>query len=95
MKKTIIIIISCIIGLCALVGIIIGITYFTSSKLVCKSTQGNITIMYNDKAIKGYTAKGIRYDLSGQQAIAEKIGVDAYLEQFKQWFANNTDGTCE
>ena len=43
--------------------VIIGITYFTSDKLVCKSDEGNITIMYNDKKIKGYTANGITYDL--------------------------------
>lgn len=75
--------------------VIIGITYFTSDKLVCKSDEGNITIMYNDKKIKGYTANGITYDLEGQQKIAEQIGVDEYLSQFKDWFSNNTTGTCK
>ena len=44
----------------------------TSKKLVCKSDEGNITIMYNDKTINGYTASGISYDLDGQKNMLKK-----------------------
>ena len=92
-KKTIFI----IIGAVVLVAIVACILFFFmgTKKLTCKSSQGNITLRYSKDNIVGYTAKNINYDLDGQQKIAEKIGVDAYLEQFKQWFANNTDGTCK
>lgn len=67
----------------------------TSKKLKCKSPEGNIIIMYNDKTITGYTASKMTYDLDGQKKIAEQIGVDSYLEQFKIWFSTNTSGTCK
>ena len=61
-------------------------------KLVCKSKEGNITIMYNDNTITGYTAVGITYDLDGQKEIAKQIGVEEYI---KAWFSENMTGTCE
>ena len=67
----------------------------TSKKLVCKSDEGNITIMYNDKTINGYTASGISYDLDGQKKYAEQIGIDEYIEEFSRYFSNNTTGSCE
>lgn len=87
-------------------GIVIGVivilfiaiftyTSLTSKKLVCKSDEGNITIMYSDKKIKGYTAKNIKYDLDGQQELAEIIGVEEYLDQFETWFETNTTGSCK
>jgi len=52
--------------------------------------------MYNENQITGYKATGsISYDLDGQQKIAENIGVNTYLEQFKEWFRTNTSGTCK
>lgn len=66
----------------------------TSKKLVCKSNEGNITIMYNDKTISGYTANGLSYDLDGQKKYAEEIGIDAYIEEFSTMFSNNTTGSC-
>ncbi len=81
--------------------IIVGILLFivinylsASNKLVCKSKEGNITIMYNEKTIVGYTASGITYDLDGQKKIAEQIGISEYLEEFDQWFQKSTTGTC-
>lgn len=82
------------VGFIVLIVAIIGITSATSNKLVCKSDEGNITIMYNDKTLTGYSANGIVYDLDGQKAIAENIGVDAYLTQFEVWFDTNTTGKC-
>ena len=89
-----------IIGIIAVVAvagafIIITIVSANSNKLVCKSDQGNITIMYNDKEIVGYTATGMSYDLDEQKAYAKRIGVDAYINEFSTWFSTNTTGTCE
>ena len=60
-------------GVIALVAIIFAVVSLTSKKMVCKSEEGNITLMYNDKTIKGYTAKNITYDLVTQKQYAEKI----------------------
>ena len=67
----------------------------SSKKLVCKSNEGNITIMYTEKQITGYTSNGITYDLDGQKQVAQQIGIESYLSQFESWFAANTTGTCE
>ena len=73
---------------------IFAITSATSDKLKCKSKEGNITLMYNDKTITGYTANNISYDLDVQKKLAEEIGVEEYLEEFTEWFEENTTGTC-
>ncbi len=65
-----------------------------SKKLVCTSEQGNITLMYNDNQILGYTSKGISYDLEGQKAIAKEKGIEEYLTEFETWFTTNTTGVC-
>ncbi len=79
--------------------VVLGLAIFviiaaTSNKMVCKSDEGNITIMYNKKGITGYTANGISYDLDGQQDYANQVGIDKYLDEFSDWFSNNTTGTC-
>ena len=66
-----------------------------SSQMICTSNEGDITIIYNDDMIIGYTANGFTYDLDGQREYAEKVGIDAYLEEFNAWFENNTTGTCK
>lgn len=88
-----------IIGGVILGFIILGVIIFVvislnSKKLTCTSVEGDITIMYNDKTLTGYTAKDISYDLDGQSAYAESVGVEKYLSEFTQWFENNTSGTC-
>lgn len=67
---------------------------FSGNKLVCKSNEGNITIMYNESGINGYTANGISYDMDEQRDVAEQIGIDNYISQFTTWFETNTTGTC-
>lgn len=95
MKKVIIIIVAVILGFILLgVGIFFAVSA-TSNKLVCESDEGNITIMYTKKQITGYTAKGISYDLDGQKEYAEQVGIDAYIDEFSEWFSNNTTGTCK
>lgn len=95
MKKALMIIGGIVVGFIVLVIVIFAITSATSEKLVCKSNEGNITIMYNDKTITGYTANGISYDLDGQKKYAEKVGVDAYISEFSTWFSSNTTGSCK
>lgn len=90
----IVIIIGGIVGLIVLFIVIFSIVFANSKELVCKSKEGNITIMYDDKTITGYTAAGLTYDLDGQKKYAEQIGVDAYMKEFTIWFENNTSGTC-
>ena len=85
-------------------GIVLGfivfwfLAYFIatagSNKLVCKSAEGKITIMYKDNKITGYKAVGMTYDLEGQKLVAETYGIEYYLVAFEEWFATNTTGTC-
>lgn len=77
-----------------LIVIIISIVSINSNKLVCKSSQGNITIMYNDSTISGYVTTGMNYDMAQQKAIANQIGINEYISEFKTWFESNTNGTC-
>lgn len=65
-----------------------------SDKLICKSDEGNITIMYNKNGLTGYTTAGMSYDFDKQKEYANKIGVDAYTKEFSQWFSTHTSGTC-
>lgn len=94
MKKALMIIGGIVVGIIGLFVIIFAITSASSDKLVCKSNEGNITIMYNDKTITGYTAKGMSYDLNQQKKYAEQIGIKAYIEEFSNWFKTNTTGSC-
>lgn len=66
----------------------------SSSKLVCTSPEGNITIMHNDETLLSYKAYDITYDLNQQKEYAEEVGIDAYLSEFNDWFEKNTTGTC-
>ena len=78
--------------------IAIGLVFLLnrSKKLVCKSEEGNLTLIYNDEEIIGYTATGrLSYDLDGQKAIAKRIGIEAYMNEFEIWFKTNTTGSCE
>lgn len=65
------------------------------SKMTCKSELGDITIKYNDKTLTGYYASKIKYDFDGQKSIADEIGVEAYLQEFNNWFADKAGGTCQ
>ena len=68
----------------------------SSHKLECKSNLGNITLMYSDKEIIGYTATGsLTYNLQEQKSIANQIGTEAYMNQFEIWFRQNTAGSCQ
>lgn len=83
-----------VVGFIALFVIIFFVVSANSKKLVCKSSEGNITIMYNNSGITGYTASGIIYDLETQKEYAKTIGTDNYISEFNNWFTTNTSGTC-
>ncbi len=83
-----------VIAVIALFVFIFSLISSNSNQLVCKSNTGNITIMYNDSTIVGYTATGMSYDLDQQKKVANQIGIDNYVSQFSDWFKTNTDGTC-
>ena len=93
--KILAIIVCIFIGIIVFAFIIISITSANSNKLICKSNEGNITIIYNNNEIVGYTATGMSYDLEQQKAYAKQIGVKAYLNEFSTWFSTNTTGTCK
>ncbi len=94
MKKTLMIIGGVVLGLVIIGGAIFLYLTTTSKKLVCKSKEGNITILYNKK-ITGYTTTGnISFDIDNQNAYVEKNGIEAYLTQYSASYANNTTGTC-
>lgn len=85
-------------GIVVFVGVLLFILFTfvssSSNKLVCESKEGNITLMYNDDKIVGYSAKNITYDLDQQQDYSKEVGIDSYLDEFSTWFESNTSGTC-
>jgi len=95
MKKTLMIIGGIVVGLVIFGVALFLIVFSTSKKMKCKSKEGNITLMYNKKRLTGYTVKNMSFDLDEQNAIAKVIGVEAYLDEFAEWFKANTSGTCD
>lgn len=95
MKKVLMIIGGIVLGIVVLGGAIFAIVSLTSHKLKCKSSAGDITIMYNDEKITGYAATGMTFDMDAQNKIAERYGIETYLDEFSDWFAEYTNGTCE
>lgn len=94
LKKVLMGIVIFVVVVIALVALVFGLVSANSNKLICKSNEGNITIMYNDKEITGYTAKGMSYDLDGQKEYAKQVGIEKYLDEFMVWFSTNTTGSC-
>ena len=96
-KKILLIVISIIVIIVIVVFGIIKITFSNSLKFVCKSSEGSITIYYKNDKINGYTKSGrFSYDLDEQKKLAEKIGMEEYLESFEEWFSSNfQNGKCE
>ncbi len=84
--------------------VIVALLFVRSSKnvepidntkhLVCTSSEGKITLNYNDDEIIDYTADKITYNQESQQKLFEKYGAESYMEQFNTWFEKNTSGTC-
>lgn len=94
MKKVLMIIGGIVLAIAVLGGIIFAVISLTSSKMKCTSSNGNITIMYNDERITGYSASGMSFDLDAQNIYAKQMGIEAYLDEFEDWFVDNTGGTC-
>ncbi len=93
-RKILTIIIVCIVGLIVLALVLVLSVSATSNKLVCKYSEGGITIMYDDDGIVGFLTENMTYDLEGQQEYAKQVGIDNYLDEFSEWFETNTDGSC-
>ena len=83
-----------ILPIIAIVGVMV-FSYNHYDRLVCKSKEGNITLLYSEEGIVGYTASGITYDEEQGKAYAKKIGINSYIVEFNQWFIENTTGSCE
>mgnify|MGYP004566698081 FL=1 len=83
-----------VVGIIILFVAIFTIISASSDKMVCKSNEGNITIMYNKNDLTGYKKSGISYEFDKQKEYAKKIGVEAYLKEFSLWFSQNTTGSC-
>ena len=94
-KKILMIIGGIVLGFIILFTAIFMIVSFTSESMVCRSPEGNITIMYNDNRITGYRARNMTFNMSEQQALAQQIGIEQYLDEFANWFSENTSGACE
>lgn len=95
MKKVLMIIGGIVVVIIVIIVVMFVVVSMTSKKLVCKSDDNNITIMYNDDTITGYTAKGISYDLEGQKKLVEAMGVKSYLNWFVDLYRiNNDNATC-
>lgn len=85
-------------GLVVTVILLFVLIYFIvsikSNKMICKSDEGNITLMYTDKGLTGYKAYNISYEFDQQKEYAKQMGIDAYLKEFNDWFKKNTTGSC-
>lgn len=81
-------------GVIVLIALLFFFVFFRSDKLVCKSKEGNITIMYNKRGINGYSAVNMKYNLSEQKNYAKQVGIDEYIKEFNYWFETNTSGSC-
>ncbi len=96
MKKTWIIIGGIILCLALIIGGIFLVVSLKTDRIVCKSSLGNIIILYNnDKLITFRSTGSISYDFDNQQPYAKKIGVENYINEFDEWFVENTDGSCK
>lgn len=94
MKKILIIIGGITISVVVLFILVFSVVSANSKKMVCTSDVGNITLMYNDNGLTGYTAVNISYDLDAQKKYAKQVGIEAYLTEFSIWFTSNTKGVC-
>ena len=94
-KKPGLIILGVLVGFVVLGFIIFFVISSNSNKFVCTSSQGNITLMYNDKGLTGYRANGIDYDYDGQSDYAKQVGIEQYLNEFSAMFSQNFSGVCE
>ena len=87
-----------LIGLVIFIVAIFGIIMFVSSnsnKLICKSSKGKLTIMYDEERVTGYTTAGFEFDMDYSNDLIEEIGLDEFLTSFEEMFEQKYDGTCE
>jgi len=94
-NKVLPIIFGILMAIIVIFAIVFSFVSISGNKLVCESTEGNITISYNEEEVTGYFSTGaITYDLDEQQKVSRQIGTDRYVRDFTSWFETNTSGTC-
>ena len=69
--------------------------YLHSKRLVCKSEYSSITIIYDKVGLIGYSSKKYSYDFFKEQKRAKKIGVQKYIQSFRDSFQSSTGGSCK
>lgn len=90
-----IVLISILIFFAVVLSIVI-IVSAVSKKYICKSSRGNITLLYRNNKLVGYTTNGINYNLEEGKERVKKIGLEDYFKEFNIWFIQTTiDGTCK
>ena len=92
-KVFIIIIIACLFG--AIITIVVNISNKNSNKLICKSNNGKVTIYYDENGITGNSTTNFKYEYSDEKKRAQELGIHEYLNQYKTWFENTTNGECQ
>lgn len=75
MKKFLMVLGGIFFAIVVIAVIIFAAVSLTSKKLKCESELGTITIMYNDKRLTGYTAKGFSYEFDAQKKSLKKLAL--------------------
>ena len=95
-----VLIIIIVVSLLTLLGLIFCILKDNSSKLICKSGKGNITIRYDDEMILSYRSEIVNnskfvmdYDYSVK--LVRKYGLAEFLDALKNLFEEESNGSCK
>ena len=88
-----------LLSIAVIVGIVLFIISKSSNKLVCESSQGDITFTYSKDRLTGNTTTSrngqeITIDMIKANEYVETHGLAEFLEDFKEEFESETGGTC-
>ncbi len=64
-------------------------------KLKCASSEGSLVLYYDNEGLMGYRTQNLTFDLEVARERVNEIGIEKYIEDFKEWFKENTSGKCE
>ncbi len=72
------------------------INYFIKyDVLICRSKEGNIILVYDNNELVNFgTTRNMSFNFINQNSYVEKIGIESYINSFKNSFENNTNGKC-
>jgi hypothetical protein len=74
-----------------------GIFFFklvNTSKLICESDKGSITIMFTNKDIVNFKTQGIEYNINEHKEAVKTFGIDTYIKSYNNIFKKDTNGKC-